>query len=483
MKVIMLKLKYISAYVLLFLNIFLCSITVRGQQPPEDSLKYYLQVAVKNNPAVLQRFAEYEAALQKIPQAGSLPDPELNIGVFLTPMELVEGRQVADFRLMQMFPWFNTLRAAKDEMSLMAKAKYESFIDAKLQVCFDVQRTWFEVYKISQDLRISKKNIDILKSIERLSIVRFKSASTNGINAPGNMNSESGSSSQSSGTGMQEMAGNNSVSSASNIASPVQSVRMGAQAGGSGLADVYRIQMEIEELENNISSLGNEKISIVARFNSFLNRPLQMNVTIDTLMADLSLISNEVISDSLLIHNPMLDMLQFEKESIEARRIMVAKMGNPMIGIGVNYSLINKNEMLTSEMNGKDMIMPMVTLTLPIYRKKYKSREAETEFMKEAVQQNYTNTANALQSEYYQAIQLYRDAVNRNRLYTHHCLLANSTLDILLKNYSVAGGSLTDILLVRKQRLDYEFKKVEATVDYNTAVAWMKRLAAITLTE
>ena len=54
----------------------------------------------------MQRYFEYQAALQKVPQVGGLPDPELNLGVFLSPMELVEGKQVADIRLMQMFPWF-----------------------------------------------------------------------------------------------------------------------------------------------------------------------------------------------------------------------------------------------------------------------------------------------------------------------------------------------------------------------------------------
>ena len=101
-------------------------------QQQADSLMYYLEIAAKNNPRVLQKFTEYQAALQKVPQVGSLPDPELNLGVFLSPMELVSGNQVADIRLMQMFPWFGVLKNAKDEMSLMAKAKYESFRDAKL---------------------------------------------------------------------------------------------------------------------------------------------------------------------------------------------------------------------------------------------------------------------------------------------------------------------------------------------------------------
>ena len=41
-------------------------------------------------------------------------------------------------------------------------------------------------------------------------------------------------------------------------------------------------------------------------------------------------------------------MLQFEQQSLEARKQMVTKMSYPMVGLGLNYSLINKSEMSTS---------------------------------------------------------------------------------------------------------------------------------------
>ncbi len=153
-------------------------------------------------------------------------------------------------------------------------------------------------------------------------------------------------------------------------------------------------------------------------------------------------------------------------------------MGYPMIGLGVNYSVINKNEMVTSEMNGKDMIMPMVTLTLPIYRRKYRAMQTEADFRKTATAQNYAASANSLKTEYYQAVQLYQDAQRRIDLYGNQSLLAGKSLDIMMKSFTVSGSGLTDILRIRQQTLDYEYKKVEAIADYNKAIAWLKRLMA-----
>lgn len=466
-------------FVGIILFLFL-TITVHAQ----DSLSVYLELAAKNNPTVLQKFAEYEAALQKVPQVGSLPDPEASLGIFLSPMELLGGNQVADIRLMQMFPWFGVLKYAKDEMSLMAKAKYETFRDAKLQVFYDVQRTWFELNKVKQNIRVSEKNIELLRTIERLAIVRFKavpSGNNNPAPAGKSMSSASSQGASSGSSGMNSMGGNSAASASNQPASPMGGSSMGSSSGSSGLSDVYRIQIEIGDLQNNIELLKNQLNTITAQFNSYLNRPQVASVSLtDTLIADNYQPSFQAISDSILKKNPMLGMLQFEQQSLEARKQMVTKMGYPMVGLGVNYSLINKSEMSTSSMNGKDMVMPMVTATLPIYRKKYKAMRDETDFLKSANAQNFKATANSLQTEYYQAMQLYQDAQRRIKLYAGQYQLASKSLDIMFKSFASSGSSLTDILRVRQQTLDYEYRQVEAIADFNTSIAWIKRLMAFT---
>jgi outer membrane protein TolC len=459
-------------------------LAANSQQYP-DSLLKYLEIAVKNNPAVLQKFSEYQAALQKIPQVGSLSDPQLSLGVFLKPMELVSGNQVADIRLMQMFPWFGVLKNAKDEMSLMANAKFELFHDAKLQVFYDVQRTWHELYKVQKDISISEKNIEILKIIERLALVKFKSAPSGSAgttsSSPG-MSSGSAQFNSAGSSGMQAMGsgqGNSGSSTSNQPSASMQTSSMGSSSGNSGLADLYRIQIETGELENNIALLKNQVSTIVARFNSYLNRqPASPVFTGEILTADSLGFSLLAVSDSILAKNPMLSMLGFEMQSLEVRKKMVTAMGYPMVGLGLNYSLISKNAMSTSSMNGTDMIMPMVTVTLPIYRKKYIAMQTEAELLKTATSQNYQATSNSLQTEYYQAVQLYQDAQRRVKLYENQYQLASKSLDLILKSFSTSSSGLTDVLRVRQQTLDYELKQVEAVADLNTSIAWLKRLMA-----
>jgi outer membrane protein TolC len=472
--------RYIVAAISIYFNVYQC-ISAYSQS---DSLLNYLEIATKNNPTVLQRYYEYEAALQKVPQVGSLPDPDVSLGVFLSPMEQLGGNQLADIRLMQMFPWFGVLKSAKDEMSMMANAKYELMKDAKLQVSFDVQRSWYELHKIKQNIRISEKNIEILQTIERLSIVRFKTASGgNGASAAGRAQTQAPSQGINSGSSGMNTMGNNSGNSAGTVnqaASPMPGNTMGSSSGSSGLTDVYRIQIEINDVQNTIEQLKNQFSTLAAQFNSYLNRPQDAVVTLpDTIIADNFQLSLLTLSDSALGKNPMLSMLQFEQQSLNARKQMVTRMSYPMVGFGVNYTVIGKSEMSTSSMNGRDMIMPMVTATLPIYRKKYKAMQSEADLLKSANEQSYKATANQLNTEYYQAMQLYQDAGRRTKLYKDQQQLASKSLSIMMKSFSSSGTDLTDILRVLQQTLDYEYKQMEAIADNNISIAWLKRLMAI----
>jgi outer membrane protein TolC len=459
----------------LILTSLLCSFA--GYCQPSDSLAFYLETAAKNNPTVLQKYNEYQAALQKVPQVGGLPDPQLEMGVFLSPMELISGNQVAEIKLMQMFPWFGVIKNAKGEMSLMAKAKYETFRDAKLKVYYNVQSTWFDLYKIRRNIQISENNIELLRVIERLTLTKFKSGAGGSSSSSGaNMSSGNTAATTSGPFGMNSMGGNQG-STSYRPTSSVSSATMNTSSGISALSDIYQIQIETGDLENNIASLKNEEQILVARFNGLLNRPQKLPVSVtDSLSTEPLDISYISISDSIFTQNPMLGMLQYEQQSLITRTKMQKQMGLPMVGLGLNYTVINKSTMSTSAMNGQDMIMPMVTVTLPIYRKKYKAMQTETNFLRKASEENYQATANALQTEYYEALQLYNDAQRRMKLYASQSQLAKKTLDIMIKTFSSSASNLTDILRIRQQLYDYESKQVEAIVDFNKSEVWIKRL-------
>ena len=471
---------------ILLLTIIACkSVLMCDAQHNSDSLAKYLGIAAEKNPGVLQKYLEYKAALQKVPQAASLPDPQLSLGVFVKPMELPGGNQVADVKLMQMFPWFGVLRNAKDEMSLMANARFELFLDAQLQLSFDVRQKWSELFRIRKEISITEKNVEILKTIERLAMAAFKSPSAKrpatSLSANRNDVAVSQTVNQNNVSGMQSMSSEKQgkINSAMISQAAMQTGPMSSQ-GNQNLTDLYKIQMEAAENENNITVLRNNERTVIAAFNGYLNRDPEMKVsTPDFMISDSLGLPLSLVYDSIMANNPMLKMIRYEKQSLEARSKMTKGMSYPMVGVGVDYAVISRNEMSASTMNGKDMIMPMVTITLPVYRKKYSAMQSEAELLGESSLKNYEETRRVLQTEFYKASEQYDNARQRAGLYNNQLSLATKSYEIMLKSFSSSSAGLTELLRFRQQILDYELKKIEALSDFNTAVAWFERLMAL----
>lgn len=144
---------------------------------PADSLGYYLELAARNNPQINADFSLYKASLEKVPQAGAYPDPELEIGFFLKPMEILSGKQIADFTLMQMFPWFGTRKAARNEATEMARMAYEQFRNSRNNLYYEVKSQWYQLCNISEQYKNTQANLRLLDQLEQLALNRFSAPS------------------------------------------------------------------------------------------------------------------------------------------------------------------------------------------------------------------------------------------------------------------------------------------------------------------
>ena len=237
---------------------------------PADSLGYYLELAARNNPQINADFSLYKASLEKVPQAGAYPDPELEIGFFLKPMEILSGKQIADFTLMQMFPWFGTRKAARNEATEMARMAYEQFRNSRNNLYYEVKSQWYQLCNISEQYKNTQANLRLLDQLEQLALNRFSapSAKAGGSSVlPSPVSSAPSTPPAVSGGGMSGMGGSSmgsptvqstgasgSTMSGMSGDSPMGGGSMGSGNSIGGMSDVLRIQMEKVELENTLAS-------------------------------------------------------------------------------------------------------------------------------------------------------------------------------------------------------------------------------------
>ncbi|MDM1328341.1 TolC family protein [Myroides odoratimimus] len=472
-----------------FLAVTSFTATAVAQQLPKDSLSSYLNVAIENNPGIkAQKFA-HEAFLQKIPQAGAFQDPELSMDFYTKPMDIVGGRSIGNVSIMQMLPWFGTRKTARIEAGHMANMQNEQYKEVVDNITLQVHTQWYAMQKLNEQLRNNEENRKLLQQLEQLALRKFSAPSNSAkVTATPKVSSKTASTpstSASGGMGGMSMGGGATASSTPAMSSSMGSgVGMGEMGGSSasGMSDVLRIGLELIEIENNIESLHSQLKAEKAKFNALLNREANHEVVLGEIEKTSFIYGEQDALLAIEANNPMLSMITEEGLAYKAKAEMDKKMSYPMIGLGLQYMVIGKtnDKMLAmGDMNGKDMIMPMVTVSLPIFRKKYKAQQEEGKLWWKSSDQKFEDTYNTLKSEYYGYKSQLDDAERIVTLYEKQTTLAETTYNLIIKEFVTGKSDLTNVIQVQRQLLDYQLKKAEAIANYNTMVASIKKLLAI----
>jgi outer membrane protein TolC len=262
-----------------------------------------------------------------------------------------------------------------------------------------------------------------------------------------------------------------------------------------GMSEVLRIQLEKMELENRIENLDAEIKAGKARFNTLLNRKAESNIVLpDTLERIPFHPDTENILNEINKQNPMLEMLREEALAYEAKAEMDRKMGYPMIGVGLQYMLMaplkntpagNMDSMdsETPAMNGKDMLMPMLSVTIPLYRNKYKAAQKESRLLRRVSEAKQADALNRLEAELHQAFYRVNEASRRIDLYSRQTELARRAERLTTQEFVSGRAGLDGVIRIQRQLLDYQLKEAEATAAYNTTVAEIWKMISFITTE
>ncbi|PJA08492.1 MAG: hypothetical protein COX70_03515 [Flavobacteriales bacterium CG_4_10_14_0_2_um_filter_32_8] len=388
----------------------------------QKELSPYLKTAAENNAGIKAAFSEYNASLQMLPQAKTLPDPELMFQYFITPPQWEMGKQQFNLSISQLFPWFGQLKAQEKVAAEMAKAKYESFINERNRLFMEVKSTYFKWYVQHQSVKLTEENLKLLQSFREIAKTKF-------------------------------------------------------EVGKGSLVNVLRADMEIAEMENNLLFLKEEEMPLKSEFEKLLNTKNLGELQFpETLWKDSLPDNKTALFDSIAANNPSLKKMAHEIVAWENQIIASKKMGYPSIKLGVQYMNMAKREGEFPS-NGKDMWMfPEVGLSIPIYRKKYRAMVNEANYKSESANYQKIEITNELNSKMEMN---YRDYVNAQRsiiLYKRLLELAKNARELLLSSFSGAGSDFEEVLRMQKQELVYALRLEEARAMLNTSVAKITNL-------
>ncbi|WOK07266.1 TolC family protein [Imperialibacter roseus] len=389
-----------------------------------QTLDDYFKIAAQNNPGLQSKYKEFEAALQKVDQVSTLPDPSFSFGYFISPVETRVGPQRARFSLTQMFPWFGTLRAQGDAAALMAEEKYQSFLDARNKLYYQVAAAYYPLYELNQWKQIEQENIDILQSYKTISNSKFKN-----------------------GTGT--------------------------------MVDVLRVDIMLKDATTNLSILDQKEKPLITTFNKLLDRGENDPVVVSDSLSAESL-ADDFRRDSLLTNNPVLNALDLRIKASEAQEQAAIKQGLPKLGVGLDYVMVGERTDMNLPDNGKDVLMPMFSVSIPIFRNKYKAAVKEAQLMQESYSLQKDEYVNSLTSGYEMAWFEIQQQLELLQLYDQQIQESEQALTLLFTAYGNSGKEFEEVLRMQQQLLKYEKMKASAEVQYQVAVAKLNYLTAKT---
>lgn len=378
-----------------------------------QTLESYIEEAEANNPEVQGFEIKYNIAKEKVAEADALPNTEVSAGVFVSEPETRAGAQKARFSVKQMLPWFGTITARENYTSSLAEVDYLDIAITKRKLRLSVSQSYYRLYAIREKQKVLEENIQLLKTYERLALTSV-------------------------------------------------------EVGNASAVDVLRLQIRQNELQEQKEVFEQEYLSERSAFNNLLNRGKALEIYI----VDSLGINDDFgqVTSELDLH-PELEKYDRLYESVAQSETLNQKEANPNLGFGLDYIPVAERTGMDFSDNGKDILMPMVSLSIPIFNNKYKSRSVQNELRQEEINAQKANRRNLLETVLNTAVYSKEAARIKYSTQIKNLAQANNAEEILIKNYETGTIDFNDVLDIQELQLKFQTNQIEAIKNYYSQMA------------
>ena len=390
---------------LILIYIALLSFSISNAQ----QLDVLIEEALSNNPTIQKFELRHTIASEKVNEVNTIPNTEFGLGYFVSEPETRTGAQRLKVSAKQMMPWFGTITARENYASSLANAKYEDIVIAKRKLVVSVSQSYYKLYTLKEKQRVLSDNIALLSTYETLALTSL-------------------------------------------------------EVGKASAVDVLRLQMRQNELEQLKQAFEQYYLAEITVFNKLLNGDKAIKIAIvDELAIPLD---NVLEAKQELVLHP--ELIKYDKlfKSIEQSELLNQKNSKPMIGFGLDYIAVSERPDMTFNDNGKDIVMPMVSVSIPIFNKKNKSITKQNELKLQEI--------TFLKQERENSLEVTLDKAINNRIaskISYNTLIKNikqakTAEEILIKNYETGTINFNDVLDIQELQLKFQMNQIESVKTY-----------------
>jgi cobalt-zinc-cadmium efflux system outer membrane protein len=388
--------------------IILCCIWTQSHMVAQD-LETLIQIGLENNPEIEKFRLQHEISAEKVNEVNSTPNTEFSYGYFVSEPETRTGTQKMKFSLKQMIPWFGSITARENYASTLSDAQFEEIVITKRKLTMGISNSYYNMYALRSKIEVLDENIALLKVYETLAL-------------------------------------------------------SSVETGKASAVSVLRLQIRTNEILEIKETMKHDYRAERSLLNSLLNR----GPTIEILLTDalpLPETDFELNAKDLEMHP---ELLKYDKlaASVEQSEILNQKEKSPLIGFGLDYIPVEERPGMDFADNGKDIFMPMVFLSIPIFNKKYQSNSRQHELMQLEINARKQDQFNRLQRMMDHAMHGRRASRLSYETQVSNLEHAKNAEQILLKSYETGSLDFNEILDIQELQLKFQLGQVEAIKNY-----------------
>jgi len=393
-----------------------------GLHSYSQNLEELLQKIVDNNAELKAVHNRFLASQEKIGQESQLPNASFGAGIPILRPETRLGPQVVMISASQLFPWFGAFNASENVMIEMSEIKYQEVASLKLDLFYQLKEAYYNLAVNLQKIDMLEENIDLYHSLEQIAFAKVES-------------------------------------------------------GGATTADVFRVQLKRQKVEQAIIEINFQNLQLAAIINQLTKEPLDREIFPTENLSKMEDLNFDSSTFRLTIQNhPKIALLSHQSLASENRQALSQKMNAPMIGLGIDYSLVSERIDANPMNNGRDILVPKIMLTIPLSQTKNKSIQREEQLIQESIDFQITAVEDLIMRQLVNIKTDYDKSLSQITFYEKQIATIKQAVEILLAKYSGGGIGFDEVLQLYNDLLGYQLDILNARLQLKLSVAKIEKL-------
>ena len=377
-----------------------------------NPLQNYLQLATDSNAVLQQKRLQAQIAEQQAVYANQLAQPQLSLAWGAQPIETRLGKQVAKFSVVQRLPWPGLRKAQSQMANHQATTAEMEYQKENALLHKQVSQAWYKLFALRKSIALSTARLQLMQQRDTQLTQQY--------------------------TNRQ-----------------------------SSLSAVLRHRLALRELETQLLNLQTDAQTAQTTFNLMLGLQADTQVS----LPDSIVLTAEHNSESDWQQHPALRAMQGREMALEQKLLATRLQNRPAISLGFDYSLISAYPDLSPEGNGRDALMPMLALSLPIWGRSQRARIAEAELNVQQGRWQLVAMQRELQNAWQKAENETHKARQNLKMRREQWQTALDMLRLSEREYTSATVGLADFLAVKELVLAYELAYWQALAECASAEA------------